>query len=288
MPVALGPLAPGATRDFTLSDVADLGAGRGQYVAFIWFDGYCASGLSLAPGALVDVQAGSAVDAGTLNFVDNDCIQYEAAEPAWRPDRGVVGFTMNGVAQKVDATGNLNDLFSADVQGVFDLAWSPRGDGKILYASNSGVYETSEGGGRGALLIAPSAAWTTAQQLAWLPDASGFVFHDGMNLFLYRFAEGQARQLTTLNVYRHTDQLALGIEPLGALAVSPDGQYVVFERSSPNVLNGRDLWMLNLQNPIELWPVTDDGRAADVDWTPAASGSASSRLHLPLILSHGH
>ncbi|RME81746.1 MAG: hypothetical protein D6775_12780, partial [Caldilineae bacterium] len=90
-PVALGPLAPGATAPFTLPNVADLGAGKGQYVVLIWFDGYCASGLYLVPGALVDVQAGATVDAGTLSFVGNDCIQFEAAEPVWRPDGAAVG-----------------------------------------------------------------------------------------------------------------------------------------------------------------------------------------------------
>lgn len=284
-PVALGPLAPGATVNFTLPNVADLGAGKGQYAILIWFDANCARGLYPVPGTLIDVRAGATVNAGALTFVGNDCTQFEAAGPVWRPDGAVVGFTMGGAAQKVDMTGNLSAPFSTDALGLSSFTWSPRNDGAILYTANPGVYQTREGGGRGTLLVDAGATGVSARQAAWLPDGSGFVFTDGMNLFLYRFAGGQLSQLTTLNLHRHTDQLALGIEPLGALAVSPDGKYVLFERSSPNVLNGRDLWMLNLDNPVEVWPVTNDGRSAYPDWVAGAGGQPTRRVYLPTILS---
>ncbi|HID78735.1 MAG TPA: hypothetical protein EYP56_22420 [Planctomycetaceae bacterium] len=295
-PVSLGPLAPDATVNFTVPNVADLGAGKGQYVVFIWMDGNCASGLYQVPGALVDVQAGGSVDAGTLSFVGNDCTQFEAAEPAWKPDGSMVAFAMNGVPQKVDMAGTLGSLFSTSALGLNDIAWSPQSGDALLYTANPGVYQTTAGDGTGTLLVDAAATGVGAQHVAWLPDGSGFIFTDGLDLYRYTSASGQIQRLTQLYVYRSSNPNAL--DPLGALAVSPDGKYAVFERRSPSVVNGRDLWMINLQNPVELWPVTTDGRAAQPDWlagtpqqpsptptsTPSPTPGVLYRVYLPLVL----
>jgi len=40
-----------------------------------------------------------------------------------------------------------------------------------------------------------------------------------------------------------------------------------------------------LQNPVEIWPVTSDGRSAYPDWVAGTGGQSHWRVYLPAILS---
>lgn len=286
----------GDTVSFTVPNVADLGANVGQYIVFIWSgqvdsnddgvpDKLCSPGFSRAAVA-VDVRAGETVDVGTLQFNgDPACLQYEATAPAWRPNGARVGFSMDGVPSMVDMGGSLGAPFTTDATGVLQFAWSPRNDGTILYTAYQGLFRTSEGGGRGTLLLSGGdPPYIVPEEFDWLPDGSGLVFTDGLNLYRYRFADGQVTQVTQLNLYKHAELIPFG-SPVRSPAVSPDGRYVIFDRRSPGRVTGRDLWMLNLENPTEMWPVTTDGRGMRPDWSAVAA--PEWRVYLPLVRASG-
>ncbi|NOX60575.1 MAG: hypothetical protein GXP42_01295 [Chloroflexi bacterium] len=292
----LASVNPGALGDavsFTAPNVTDLGPNVGQYIVFIWSgqvdsngdgvpDKTCSPGLSRA-NALVDVRAGRTVDVGELVFNgDVACLQYEAASPAWRPDGGKVGFSIDGVPATVDMSGELGTPFTTDATGLYQFAWSPKNDGTILYAAYQGLYQTSEGGGRGALIVSGGEPpYATPEGFDWLPDGSGVVFTDGRNLFLYRFTDAQPQQLTDLNLYEYLELIPFG-KPLGSLAVSPDGKYVIFDRRGPGSL-GRTLWIMSLDDPTFMWPVTTDHRSRYVDWASAADSASDWKIYLPTI-----
>ena len=270
---SINPGGRGDTVSFTIPNVADLGPGVGQYMVFIWSgqvdsngdgvpDKNCATGITRA-NVLIDVRAGQTVDVGTVQF-DGDpaCLQYEASTPVWRPDGGRVGFSLDGVPTSVDRQGNLGTPFSPGGAGVLQFAWSPTGDGTILYTGIHGLYRTTEGGGQGTRL--PVSGSSKPKAFDWLPDGSGIVYTDGRDLYLYRLGSQESIRLTALNLHEYPELVPFG-SPVRSPAVSPDGKYVAFERRGPGSL-GRTVWVLNLQNLAEMWPVTTDNRSLYVDW----------------------
>ena len=80
--------------------------------------------------------------------------------------------------------------------------------------------------------------------LRWLPDGSGFLFsnqtlmRDSANIFRYDFATRKTRQITNLQN-----------EFTGMFSISPDGQWIVFERSKS----------LDDDRAIDLWIASIDG-----------------------------
>ncbi len=263
----------GDTVSFTIPNVADLGPGVGQYITFIWSgrvdsngdgtpDKNCALSFS-HPAALVDVRAGQTVDIGTVTFNgDPACLKYEAAYPTWRPDGRWTGFTIDGAPSMVDRQGNLGEPFNTDLAGVLDWAWSPTGDGTILYTAPLGLFRMREGGGRGTQVAREG--YFTFEEFDWMPDGSGIIFTDGKELYYLDLRTEKRTQLTTFNLYEHTELLPFG-SPLRSPAVSPDGKYVAFERRGPGS-TGRTIWILNLENLSEAWQVTTDYRSLYVDW----------------------
>ncbi len=279
------PGGRGDTVSFTLPNVADLGPGVGQYIVFIWSgqvdsngdgvpDKNCATGITRA-NVIVDVRAGQTVDVGTVTFNgDPACLQYEASDPVWHPNGTRVGFVLDGVPTSVNRQGALNTPFSPGGAGVLQFAWSPSGDGTILYTQLEGLFRTTEGGGRGTLLLGGTLGTGQPEEFDWMPDGSGIVYTDGRNLYYYRFDRQEPVQLTALNLYEYTELIPFG-SPVRSPAVSPDGKYVAFERRGPGHL-GRTIWILNLQNLAEMWPVTTDNRSLFVDWwgpRPVVRGS---------------
>jgi Tol biopolymer transport system component len=132
--------------------------------------------------------------------------------------------------------------------------------------------------------------------VAWLPDGSGFVFaraetsfdaKEGV-LYRYDFASEEASEI-----------LRLPSEFIGRVALSPDGNTIIFERDDqlteavdeiyfgPRLICPCELWLVGIDgsNPRLL---VEDGRAPA--WSPVAptvepppGGSDALRLYVPFV-----
>ena len=270
--VSLNVGSLGSDVSFTVPNVADLGTGL-QYVVFTWSDGEHANCKEYA-AAVVDVTPGGTVDTGSLIF-SGTCGTYDSESISWKRDGSEIGVDVI-TPRRFQATGEAigTDLFSAPLTAG-KLAWSPV-DERILYRNwliggESGIYLTAEGDGTGSWLVDDGGAtWVTP---AWLPDGSGFVFTIDNYLYEYALPGGQITALATF--YN---------EIVDNPSVSPDGQYVVFERQTTGVTPIQyDLWILSRANPVAMWPATDDGRSQNPDWGRPAP-EMNHRIYLPVIL----
>lgn len=254
VPVDVGDY--GDETEFRVEKVADLGLGL-HSVVFVWSDLECANGKEFA-AAVVDVASGETSNAGRLNFNGN-CGEYHCGSLSWRRDGAKIGVQV--IEPRVfEATGEAigRQLFEAPLMAS-ELAWSPVDD-RILYrcqtfdAATSGIYLTAASGGPGTRLVADEGAlWVTP---AWLPDGSGFVYTLDNKLCLYDLSNRQAQLLAEFH-----NEFVANPSP------SPDGTYIVFERQSTGTPVLHDLWMLNRHHPVEVAPLTGDGRSANPDWS---------------------
>jgi Tol biopolymer transport system component len=83
---------------------------------------------------------------------------------------------------------------------------------------------------------------------AWLPDGSGFLYVESGNLF-YSSSQGTNIRQLTFFVSEFVHQPS----------VSPDGNYVVFERQSGEF---KLLWLMEWDNPTNMWSLAQ-GRFPD-------------------------
>jgi Tol biopolymer transport system component len=120
-----------------------------------------------------------------------------------------------------------------------DWGPTPAVANQILYTSylNSGIYRVTEGSNNlGTKLV--NLGIEQVIDVQWLPDGSGFLFTKGnfldyANVYRYDFATSAATPLT-----QFTDEFAIDV------SVSPDGQWIVFERSETNEFTAGDLWIM--------------------------------------------
>ena len=256
---------------FTVPDVADLGTGL-HHVVFTWASGSKANCREYA-AAVVDVMPGQTVDAGTLTFNGN-CGTYDSDSISWKRDGAEIGVDVI-TPRRFLATGEAigRELFSAPLTAD-ELAWSPVDD-RILYrkwstGGDSGIYLTTAAGGAGSKLVDDAGAlWVTP---AWLPDGSGFVYTLDNYLYQYDFASSQ---VSTLAQFHNEYVFNPGL--------SPDGNCIVFERQSTGTPIQHDLWIMNRNNPAEMWPLTDDGRSSDPDWS-RQEPKTGFKIYLPVSL----
>ena len=77
----------------------------------------------------------------------------------------------------------------------------------------------------------------------------------GTDIFQYNMDNGQVVSLTD---FAH--EVAANPSP------SPDGQYIVFERLPQNSEH-RNLWVMKRDDPTVMWPLTNDGKSGNPDWS---------------------
>lgn len=246
----------GESSMLTFSQVADLGVP--QFVVAVlplagyrWYD----------VAAVAQVQAGQTVEAGTLSLSFGGALEnFGAVGPGWRSDGAKVAYleASSCILHQVPATPPLGTLFDhllppdAFTPCAYDYAPASVGADQLLVAyvddaSNVNIVRVVEGSSTAGQ---PSVAYPLSERfvrdLRWLPDGSGFLFakqtallDESVNLFEHVFATGQTRQITTLEG-----------EHVRAFSVSPDGQFVAFERAAA------------LDGPADIWVMRRDGSDA--------------------------
>ncbi|HWS56198.1 MAG TPA: hypothetical protein VN228_18805 [Pyrinomonadaceae bacterium] len=247
-------LPPGSSKTLVFKSVADFGDHAQPVVAIYgqhrWF----------MPG--VDVRAGRNVEAPPF-AVSGDGIELLGAfRPVWRADGSRVSYR-SGVcvinsapARPAAGEYSFRPLFRGDhPSGACAWDWGPTPAlaDQLLYTENSAggsaVYRIREGGTHpGAKLhVFSDINYQLLHDLRWLPDGSGFLYsqtnlmQDASNIFRYDFETRRATEVTRLE-----GEFARRFD------VSPDGQWVVFERSKA-ADDYRD---------VDLWVVRADGTGA--------------------------
>lgn len=236
LPVAL---APGGTATIEFEDVADFGDGSDwlQFAA-IMVGPY----REMLHSTMVDVKGGGSVTTAQAS-ISQPKTYLEAHSPTWRADGSGVMFQINASEFRDLPLGPRELHYGtpelAQNSSLPNYVWLPmRGPttgtaSRLLYAGATpldatGIYLVTEGAtGPGERLVTADSN-EAVFGLAWLPDASGFVFaiSEGgtfgsqvtANLFLYDFA---SQGLTRLTGY-------LG-SVVGQVSVSGDGSRVVYE-----------------------------------------------------------
>ena len=244
-------LPPGSTKTVVFKNVADFG-NMAQAVVAIW-------GKHRWFTTGVDVRASQTVKAPLFSISGDGIELLGAFRPVWRSDGSRVSYrsgvcTLNSVSTTpTPGDYEYSPLFSGKAplgSCVWDWGPTPNTANELIYTENSSgdssVYRITQGGKHpGEKLITYSAiAYQLLFDLRWLPDGSGFLFsnqtlmRDSANIFRYDFASRKTTQITNLQN-----------EFTGNFSISPDGQWIVFERSK-SLEEDRDieLWVTQIDN----------------------------------------
>ena len=242
-------LPPGAVKTIVFNQVADFG-NTAQSIVAIW-----GNYRWFAPG--VDVRAGATVKAPAFSITGDGIEYFGAYRPVWRQDGSRISYrsgtcTLNSVP--INPTPGeyvYNPLFGGkNPLGtcVWDWGPTPATANQLLYTENasgdSSIYRITEGGKHPGEKLTQyiDIEYQLLFDLRWLPDASGFLFsnqtlmRDSANIYRYDFAARKVTQVTHLEN-----------EFTGAFTISPDGQWIVFERSkSLDDNRDIDLWIAKI------------------------------------------
>jgi WD40 repeat protein len=244
-------LPPGSSKTIVFQKVADFGNVAQAVVAmwgkYRWF----------TPG--VDVRAGQMVKSPAFGISGDGIELLGAFRPVWKMDGSRVSYrsgvcTLNSVSV-TPAVGEyeFHPLFAGkNPLGTCVWDWGPTAAtaNQLLYSENgsdeSAIFRINEGGKHPGekLAVYSNIAYQLLFDLHWLPDASGFLFsnqtlmRDSANIFRYDFATRKTTQITNLQN-----------EFTGKFSISPDGQWIVFERSKS----------LDDDRAIDLWVAPIDG-----------------------------
>ena len=239
-------LPPGATKTVLFNQVADFGK-TAQAIVAIW-----GNYRWFTPG--VDVRAGTTVKAPVFTLTGDGIEYFGAYRPVWRQDGSRVSFrngvcTLNSVPVNPTPGEYIHNPFFAGKHPMGTCTWdwgpTPATANQLIYTENasgdSGIFRMNEGASHpGEKLTAFSnIEYQLLFDLRWLPDASGFLFsnqtlmRDSANIFRYDFSTRRVTQITRLQN-----------EFTGAFSISPDGEWIVFERSkSLDENRDIDLWI---------------------------------------------
>ncbi|MBI5031085.1 MAG: hypothetical protein HZB51_11200 [Chloroflexi bacterium] len=280
--------APGLKRaqlgTMTFDNVADFGPGVLQPSVGIAVLDRVVGGPPYA-----DVQPGQTVPGGSLYIEDTYTIRgWGAGKVSWKADGAMLSYnnrlgTAINAISPVPTYGSMGDALPLVPNASTSRhSWNPTlaGRDQYLYYSTDmksddahGIFLNTVGDASGGeRLYHP--AWPLFFQMfdiEWLPDGSGFLFsmrymsgwdpvytcagqdyHTCHNIFEYDLATHQITQRTNID-----DQSVTG------MAVSPDGQYIVFERTTDPVFDPTSsLWIINRDGTGLRKLLDDAGRPA--------------------------
>jgi WD40-like Beta Propeller Repeat len=247
-------LPPGATKTLLFNNVADFGRHAQAVVAmwgkFRWF----------IPG--LDVQPGRTVKAPPFSISGDGIELFGAFRPVWKADGSRVSYrsgfcTLSSTpANPTPGEHVYEPLFEGkNPLGSCVWDWGPTQStaNQLIYTENasgdSSIFRITEGGKHPGekLAMYSNIEYQLLFDLRWLPDGSGFLFanqtlmRDSANIFRYDLATRKVVQITQLEN-----------EFVGSFSISPDGQWIVFERSKS----------LDEDRSIDLWITRLNGRDA--------------------------
>src|SRR5688500_1778633 len=239
-------LPPGSSRTLTFKSVADYGAHAqavvAMYGSYRWF----------IPG--LDVRAGQTTKAPDFSITGDGIELFGAFRPTWRADGSSVSYRSGlCVTSSIPSQPNPGEyvfrpLFSGKApSGACAWDWGPTAAlaDQLLYTDNtegSNIYRIKEGGTHPGTKIHTFSELNhqIVLDLKWLPDGSGFLYaypdlaYEFGNIFRYDFTTRRVTQLTDFK-----DMNARAFD------VSPDGQWIVYERAKKwNDDKGVDLWIM--------------------------------------------
>jgi hypothetical protein len=244
-------LPPGASKTILFKNVADFG-NLAQAVVAIW-------GKYRWFTTGVDVRAAQTVKAPVFSISGDGIDLLGAFRPVWKMDGSRVSYrsgvcTLNSVsATPTPGEYEYHPLFAGkNPMGTCVWDWGPTAASanQLLYSENgtdeSAIFRITEGGKHPGekLAVYSNISYQLLFDLRWLPGGSGFLFsnqtlmRDSANIFRYDFATRKTTQITNLQN-----------EFTGNFSISPDGQWIVFERSKS----------LDEDRPIDLWIAPIDG-----------------------------
>jgi len=244
-------LPPGSSKTVVFKNVADFGK-MAQAIVAIW-------GRHRWFTTGVDVRAAQVIKAPVFSVSGDGIELLGAFRPVWRADGSRLsyrsGFCTLNSASATPTAGDYeyNPLF-AGKNPLGTCAWdwgpTPATANQLIYSENgsddSGIFRIAEGGKHPGekLTTYSNIAYQILFDLRWLPDGSGFLFsnqtlmRDSANIFRYDFASRRTTQI-----------IRLANEFTGNFSISPDGKWIVFERSKS----------LDENRPIDLWIAPIDG-----------------------------
>jgi len=238
-------VAPGASKTITFNSVADFGKKAQAIVAiygnYRWFE------------AGTDVQADKTVKAPDLTISGNGIEYFGAFHPVWRNDGSEISYR-TGVCtvDRVPVNPPQGEFFFKAMFGgkapfgACSWDWGPTAAlaNQVIYTDNSdesAIYLMTEGGTHPGKKLTnySTIQYQLLHDLRWLPDGSGIVystttiFRDASNIFRYDFKTKETTQLTTLeNAFAKK------------FSISPDGEWIVYEKSNKYDDNSpTDLWI---------------------------------------------
>jgi hypothetical protein len=247
-------LPPGATKTLLFNKVADFG-NRAQAVVAMWGKyRWFTTGL--------DVQAGRTVKAPVFSISGDGIELLGAFRPVWRSDGSRVSYrsglcTLNSVPLNPTPGEYVFSPLFGDKNPLGTCVWdwgpTPATANQLIYTENasgdSSVFRIAEGGKHSGpkLTTYSDIEYQLLFDLRWLRDGSGFLFanqtlmRDSANIFRYDFTTRKVTQVTHLEN-----------EFAGSFSISPDGQWIVFERSkSLEEDRDTDLWIVRLNGRDE-------------------------------------
>ena len=226
-------LPPGGSKTITFKSVADFG-NKAQAIVAIW-----GKFRWFMPGT--DVQAGKNIKAPDFTISGNGIDLFGAFRPTWKSDGSELSYrtgvcTVNRIpANPPGGEYYYEPMFKGHQPfGSCNWDWAPTSAiaDQIIYTENSGegssIYQIKEGETHpGKLLTAYSdIQYQILNDLHWLPDGSGLIystvnlFRESANIFKYDFKSKQTTQVTKLeNTFARR------------FSISPDGQWIVYERA---------------------------------------------------------
>lgn len=273
----------------TFENVADFGPGVLQPAVGIYGERRTEANPPVA-----DVLPGQTVAGGILYLTEGSgATMFGTGKVSWKADGSALAYGMRSatrisqlpVAPPYGSTGEPLPVVENTSPNL--VAWGPAGkENQYLYSSTyntfheglEGIYLNTVGDPSGGTMLVDIDGYYSAQvvyDIEWLPDGTGFLFSMQyvdfeiyFNIFEYNFESEEITQLT-----------ALGIEE-GArgFSISPDGQYVVFERAD-RFDTTSSLWIMN-RDGSGLHKLADDaGRPA---WGQSATGPVAPTVEISL------